>query len=119
MDPKTRDMKSKRYLMGKFLGKGGFAKVYEITDLDSKKNTMLAAKLIAKEQLEKKNKVRKLEFEIRVHRKLHHENIVKFHHYFEDEKYVYILLDLCSASMSDLVKKRKKLTEVEAQCYSL
>lgn len=41
----------RRYARGKFLGKGGFAKCYEATNLETKK--MLAAKIIAKSSLTK------------------------------------------------------------------
>ena len=34
--------------------------------------------------------------EIKIHRALHHENIVGFEHFFEDEENVYIMLELCS-----------------------
>lgn len=41
-DPQT----SKRYQRGRFLGKGGFAKCYEITDLETK--SVLAGKIVPK-----------------------------------------------------------------------
>lgn len=41
----------KKYAKGKFLGKGGFAKCYEITNLDNKK--VAAAKIIVKSSLTK------------------------------------------------------------------
>ncbi len=41
----------KKYARGKLLGKGGFAKCYEVTNLDTKK--MFAAKIIAKASLTK------------------------------------------------------------------
>ncbi len=52
--------------------------------------------------------------EIKIHRALHHENIVSFEHFFEDEENVYIMLELCNnQSLNDQVKRRKRLTEVE------
>lgn len=41
----------KKYTRGKFLGKGGFAKCYEVTNLETKR--VLAAKIIAKSSLTK------------------------------------------------------------------
>lgn len=41
----------KKYVRGKLLGKGGFAKCYEITNLETKK--VLAAKIIEKNTLTK------------------------------------------------------------------
>jgi len=58
--------------------------------------------------------------EIKIHRSLHNENIVGFHHFFEDEENVYILLEFCcNQSLNDQVKRRKRLTEVEVQCYGV
>lgn len=41
----------KKYARGKALGKGGFAKCYEVTSLETKK--VLAAKIVAKNTLTK------------------------------------------------------------------
>ena len=41
----------KKYLRGKLLGKGGFAKCYEITNIETKK--IQAAKIIPKSTLSK------------------------------------------------------------------
>ena len=49
--------------------------------------------------------------EIRIHKGVSHKNIVQFYHVFENEFYVYILLEVCSNSnMYELIRKRKKLT---------
>ncbi len=58
--------------------------------------------------------------EIRIHRSLHHPNIVSFEHFFEDSKNVYILLEMCqNQTMNELLKRRKRLTELEVQSYTL
>jgi polo-like kinase 1 len=41
----------KKYAKGRFLGKGGFAKCYEVTDIDT--NKIFAAKIIDKGTLSK------------------------------------------------------------------
>ena len=52
--------------------------------------------------------------EIKRHRSLHNENIVRFDHFFEDDENVYIMLELCcNQTLNDQVKRRKRLTEVE------
>jgi len=38
--------------------------------------------------------------EIRIHRSLHHPNIVGFEHFFEDNENVYILLEMCQNQVS-------------------
>jgi polo-like kinase 1 len=106
----------KKYSKGKFLGKGGFAKCYEFTLLD--KNKTLAAKIIPKASLKKTRHKQKLLSEIRIHRSLNHRHIVKFEHVFEDNENVYILLEMCTnQTLNDLCKRRKRLSEFEAQYY--
>ena len=50
----------KKYAKGKFLGKGGFAKCYEVTDVVSKK--VFAAKIIDKATLSKHRAKQKVNF---------------------------------------------------------
>jgi polo-like kinase 1 len=58
--------------------------------------------------------------EIKIHRSLRHEYIVGFEHFFEDSENVYILLELCeNQTMSELLKRRKRMTELEVQCYAV
>jgi len=40
-------------------------------------------------------KKKKVEQELKIHKGLEHENIVDFKHFFEDNKNIYILLELC------------------------
>ena len=49
---------------------------------------------------------------------MHHPQIVAFEHYFEDTENVYRLLEICqNQTLNDLLKRRKRLTEIEVQCY--
>ncbi|CAG9335439.1 unnamed protein product [Blepharisma stoltei] len=106
----------KRYSKGRFLGKGGFARVYEIQDLESKK--IHAAKVIPKANLTKARTRQKLMSEIKIHRGLKHPNIVGFEHFFEDHENVYILLELCiNQTLNELLRRRKRLSELEVMVY--
>jgi len=110
------DISIRRYSKGKFLGKGGFARCYEFVALNSRKVT--AAKIVQKSSLTRTRAKQKLMSEIKIHRSLHHPSIVGFEHFFEDSENVYILLEMCTnQTMSELVRRRKRLTELEAQCY--
>jgi polo-like kinase 1 len=112
------DVTVKRYSKGRFLGKGGFARVYEFMNLETRKIT--AAKIVPKASLTKSRAKQKLMSEIKIHRSLHHPNIVNFEHFFEDAENVYILLELCTnQTMNELLRRRKRLTELEVQCYLL
>ena len=104
------------YTKGRFLGKGGFARVYELQK-DST-GEIFAGKFISKDTISKSRARHKLMSEIKIHRSLSHTNIVQFHHFFETEDNVHILLELCAnQSLSDLLRRRKRLVELEAQCY--
>ena len=107
-----------KYSKKQFLGKGGFARVYEFYCLDTQKT--YASKIISKDNLVKQRRKQKLMSEIKIHRSLTHQNIVQFEHFFEDSENVYILLEICSnQTMSELLRRRKRLTELEVQCYAI
>ena len=108
----------RKYSKRKFLGKGGFARVYEFMNQDTRE--LIASKIIGKDQLTKVRRRQKLMSEIKIHKSLSHQNIVKFQHFFEDDENVYILLELCTnQSLSELLRRRKRLTELEVQCYMI
>ena len=112
----TGEYQIKKYVKGRLLGKGGFAKCYEFVSQDTKK--IQAAKLVTKASLVKSRAKQKLISEIKIHKSLHHPNIVAFEHYFEDSENVYILLEMChNQTLNELLKRRKRLTEVETMCY--
>uniref|UniRef100_A0A7N6F5U3 Serine/threonine-protein kinase PLK n=1 Tax=Anabas testudineus TaxID=64144 RepID=A0A7N6F5U3_ANATE len=101
VDPRTM----RRYTRGRFLGKGGFAKCYEITDVETKQ--VFAGKI-----------VEKMTSEIAIHKSLNHANIVGFHGFFEDDDFVFVVLEICRRrSLLELHKRRKAVTEPEARYY--
>ena len=111
------DIAVKSYNKGRFLGKGGFARVYEFTCMDNKH--VSASKVIPKAALSKARAKQKLMSEIKIHRALHQTNIVGFEHFFEDQENVYILLELCpNQTLNELLRRRKRLTELETVCYA-
>uniref|UniRef100_A0A3P8WMD8 Serine/threonine-protein kinase PLK n=1 Tax=Cynoglossus semilaevis TaxID=244447 RepID=A0A3P8WMD8_CYNSE len=111
-DPAT----GKCYCRGKVLGKGGFAKCYEMTDLSTSK--VYAAKIIPHARVSKPHQREKIDREIELHRVLHHKHIVHFYHHFEDKENIYILLEYCSRkSLAHILKVRKVLTEPEVRYY--
>ena len=96
--------------------KGGFARVYQLTVNETKK--VVAVKLVPKNTLTLARAKQKLISEIRIHRSLSHKSIVGFEHYFEDNDNVYILLEMChNQTLSELIRRRRKLHEIEVQCY--
>ena len=112
------EVQIRKYIKGRLLGKGGFAKCYEFINQET--NHSSAAKIIPKKSLVKSRAKQKLISEIKIHKSLHHPNIVAFEHYFEDSENVYLLIEIClNQTLNELLKRRKKLTELEVQCYAV
>ncbi|KAM6948604.1 serine/threonine-protein kinase PLK3 [Aplochiton taeniatus] len=111
------DSKSGRsYSKGKLLGKGGFARCYEMTDLAS--NKMYAVKVIPQSRVSKPHQRDKITNEIELHKTLSHKHVVKFSHHFEDNDNIYIFLELCSRkSLAHIWKARHTLTDPEVRYY--
>ncbi|KAF5269272.1 hypothetical protein FQR65_LT02573 [Abscondita terminalis] len=104
------------YKRGRFFGKGGFAKCYEI--IETSKNRTFAGKIVSKKLMAKQNQRDKMTQEINIHRSLSHKHVVGFHGFFEDSLNVYIILELCRRrSMMELHKRRMTLTEPETRFY--
>ena len=114
----TGEVQIRKYVKGRILGKGGFAKCFEFINQENQHSS--AAKIIPKKSLVKSRAKQKLISEIKIHKSLHHPNIVAFEHYFEDSENVYLLIEIClNQTLNDLLKRRKKLTELEVQCYAV
>ena len=84
------EIQIRKYIKGRLLGKGGFAKCYEFINQETDHSS--AAKIIPKKSLVKSRAKQKLISEIKIHKSLHHPNIVAFEHYFEDSENVYLLI---------------------------
>uniref|UniRef100_A0A8C9TVJ0 polo kinase n=1 Tax=Scleropages formosus TaxID=113540 RepID=A0A8C9TVJ0_SCLFO len=98
------------------LSQGGFAKCYELVDLQN--NKVYAAKIIPHARVSKPHQREKIDREIDLHRALHHKHIVHFYHHFEDKDNIYILLEYCSRrSLAHILKARKVLTEPEVRYF--
>ena len=97
VDPRNR----RRYLRGRFLGKGGFAKCFEISDADTKE--VFACKIVPKSLLPKPHQKEKMSMEISSHRSLAHQHVVGFHGFFEDNDFVFVVLELCRRRVSVVV----------------
>ncbi|XP_045569644.1 serine/threonine-protein kinase PLK1 isoform X2 [Salmo salar] len=114
IDPRT----FKKYTRGRFLGKGGFAKCYEITDMETKE--VFAGKVVPKSMILKPHQREKMSSEIAIHKSLDNPHIVGFHGFFEDDDFVFVVLEICRRrSLLELHKRRKAVTEPEARYYMM
>jgi len=129
VDPKTHHT----YRKGRLIGKGGFAKVFEVSRIctgepmmvvgaSDNSETLLADKIIDKEVFSRRSTSKdKVKREISLHKDLIHPNIVRFFNFFSDvDGNVHILLEYCSQkSLLHVMKNRKVLTEPEVRYYML
>ncbi|KAL9689640.1 hypothetical protein QQ045_010028 [Rhodiola kirilowii] len=106
----------RRYKIGKLLGHGQFGYTYVATDKDSQEQ--VAVKRIDKNKMILPIAVEDVKREVRILRELTgHENVVQFYNAFEDENYVYIVMELCEGGeLLDriLAKKDSRYTEKDA-----
>ena len=90
----TGEEQIRKYSKGRLLGKGGFAKCYEFRNIET--NQITAAKVIAKSSLVKSRAKQKLISEIKIHKALHHPNIVKLYEVFQTSNTMYLIQELLS-----------------------
>jgi polo-like kinase 1 len=81
-----------------FCTQGGFAKCFELTDTAT--DTIYAGKIVSKQLLVKPHQKDKMAQEISIHRELNNKHVVGFYSFFEDNNFVYIVLELCKRRVS-------------------
>ncbi|CAJ0953903.1 unnamed protein product [Ranitomeya imitator] len=112
----TDHLTGRSYTRGRTLGKGGFARCYEMTEVST--NKTYAVKVIPHSRVAKPHQREKIVTEIDLHRQLYHRHVVKFSHHFEDSDNIYIFLELCSRkSLAHIWKARHTLLEPEVRYY--
>lgn len=104
--------KEKEWRRGELIAKGSQATCFFFTDIETKMRYV--CKRIDKCNISRVEEKKKVMQEIKIHRQLKHLHVVKFMHFFDDEKYIHIMLEIChNKSLEDLLHARKKLHEVE------
>nr|AFR11231.1 calcium dependent protein kinase 2 [Chenopodium album] len=110
-----KDFDSK-YTIGKLLGHGQFGYTYVATDKSNADR--VAVKKIDKSKMILPIAVEDVKREVKILKALTgHENVVQFHNAFEDENYVYIVMELCEGGeLLDriLSKKDSRYSEKDA-----
>ncbi|XVE87432.1 hypothetical protein DITRI_Ditri18aG0116800 [Diplodiscus trichospermus] len=106
----------KRYTIGKLLGHGQFGYTYVATDKAS--GDRVAVKKIDKNKMVLPIAVEDVKREVKILEALKgHENVVQFYNAFEDDSYVYIVMELCEGGeLLDriLAKKDSRYSEKDA-----
>lgn len=106
----------RRYTIGKLLGHGQFGYTYVATDKGN--GDRVAVKRIEKNKMVLPIAVEDVKREVKILQALTgHENVVQFYNAFEDDSYVYIVMELCEGGeLLDriLSKKDSRYTEKDA-----
>ncbi|KAL8472432.1 hypothetical protein ACS0TY_028962 [Phlomoides rotata] len=106
----------KRYTIGKLLGHGQFG--YTYVAIDKSNGDRVAVKRIDKNKMVLPIAVEDVKREVKILRALAgHENVVHFYNAFDDDSYVYIVMELCEGGeLLDriLSKKDSRYTEKDA-----
>ena len=98
------------FSIGKCLGHGQYGRVYFAEDKFL--NKKFALKTIEKKMLNKNYS--QLKYEIEIHVRLKHKNIIEMYAYFYDENFIYILFEFARfGSLFDVLKNHNKLITKE------
>ncbi|RMZ85278.1 hypothetical protein DV738_g170, partial [Chaetothyriales sp. CBS 135597] len=99
---------SEKYMMGRKLGKGGFAVCFQA---QSQSQGKIYALKVVKAKVEQKKMAEKFRTELQIHSKMDHPNIVDFLRAFTHDRHTYVVLELCAnGNLTDMVKSRTCLS---------
>nr|KYP74047.1 Calcium-dependent protein kinase 28 [Cajanus cajan] len=106
----------KRYSLGKLLGHGQFG--YTYVGIDKANGDRVAVKRLDKSKMVQPIAVEDVKREVKILKALAgHDNVVQFYNAFDDDSYVYIVMELCEGGeLLDriLAKKESRYTEKDA-----
>ncbi|KAK3099608.1 hypothetical protein FSP39_006997 [Pinctada imbricata] len=107
----------KDYQVLNLLGKGGFACVYRARS--NKTGMEVAIKMIDKKLMKAAGMVARVKKEVEIHSRLKHPSILELYNYFEDNNYVYLVLEMGhNGELNRYLRANcKVLTESEAQHF--
>ena len=101
------------FRIGEKLGQGTFSTVCQGTHIPT--GEKVAIKIMSKDQIKEKSDKIRIEKEINIQKKLHHQNIVQQYAIIETESTIYIISEYCSGGeLFDYIVSKRKLYEVEA-----
>lgn len=109
----------KKYVLGKYLGRGGYADCYKV----SSDNFEYAGKFMSKRLMDTTKKSQLVKNEISIHSRLNHPNVVRVMETFvikpsdDYEEFVVIILELCTETLYDVVKREKKISDKNLRVY--
>ncbi|XP_036326217.1 serine/threonine-protein kinase PLK4-like isoform X2 [Rhagoletis pomonella] len=108
-------MKFTDYEVLHLLGKGGFASVYKARS--TRTNEMVAIKMIDKQLIQRAGLANRVRQEVEIHSRLKHPSVLELYTFFQDENYVYLVLELAhNGELNRYMKQQmgRSMTEEEA-----
>lgn len=78
----------------KLIGKGDVGKVYLVRE--KKRDKLFALKMLDKEEMIRRNKIKRTVTEQEILQVMNHPFIVSLHHSFQSQKYLYLCMEYCS-----------------------
>ena len=79
-------------LSRKAIGEGAFGQVFKVRHITT--SSLYAIKVVSKAKIIERGMIEQLKREVRIMYSLNHPNIIKLYNHFEDEKNVYLILEL-------------------------
>ena len=101
------------FKIGAKIGQGTFSKVCMGIHIPT--GEKVAIKILPKNQIKEKTDKIRIEKEINIQKKLHHQNIIHQYSVLDTEDYIYIISEYCSGGeLFDYIVSKRHLPEVEA-----
>lgn len=108
------DLKETYNIDQNVLGSGSYGKVFKASD--KKDGSMqIAIKVINKQKLDPDD-LESLKNEVRLMQQVDHPNIVKYYETYDDSKYIYLCMELCTGGelFEKVTKRKRAFSEQEA-----
>ena len=101
------------FKIGAKIGQGTFSKVCQGIHIPT--GEKVAIKILLKNQIKEKNDKIRIEKEISLQKKLHHQNIIQQYSILDTESSIYIITEYCSGGeLFDYIVSKRRLQEIEA-----
>ena len=101
------------FKIGPIIGQGTFSKVCQGIHIPT--GEKVAIKILPKNQIKEKNDKIRIEKEIFLQKKLHHQNIIQQYSVLDTDSSIYIITEYCSGGeLFDYIVSKRRLQEIEA-----
>ena len=105
---------TKIWEQGEKLGEGTMGELYIFIDTETR--IKYACKRISKKKISLKDKQAVMN-EVKLHRLINHKHVCRFYHFFDNDDYLFILLEVLHAkNLQEIIMERGTFHEVEVQC---